>query len=110
MFIRDERWDASPNPRVAAAGFAVHLPGVTTDEYRRVKECAEAGRIDDPLVGKFVRAFAKLINSPAADMPWTADDFGDFLRWLGFVDPDAWTAVDDAELSALLRGEGASGV
>lgn len=110
VFIRDERWDASPNPRVAAAGFAVHLPGVTTAEYRRVRELADAGQIHDPLVVKFVRAFARLTNSQAADLPWTADDLGGFLRWLGFTDADAWTAVDDAELYALLRGEGASDV
>lgn len=100
--MRDESWpEWMP---------AVQLPGVTSAEYDRVQELARAGAIHDPLVMKFVRSFAELIGSQAAEGPWTSEDLAGFLRWLGFVPEDAWTAVDDAELQALLQGEGASGV
>jgi hypothetical protein len=92
-----------------ADGVEVRLPGVTSTQYRRVKELAEAGRIDAPEIICFVRAFAELIGHDLGAVPWTDADTWGFLKWLGLVEETVWTGLEEAELALLLR-EGASDV
>jgi hypothetical protein len=84
----------------------VRLEGITQREYGRVKELAQAGDIRDPLVMKFIRAFAAQVGQDldALPDPWSDRNTIECLRWLGFVPEGEWTALDDIELAALAGG------
>lgn len=98
MFLRFE----------GAEDVRVRLPGVTTVEYGRVRDLAQAGLIHDPLVMRFVRAFADVvgrIDGQSVDLEdWSDAETIGFLRWLDFVPGDEWTALDDVELAHLAGG------
>jgi len=93
----------------AESGRTGQIPGVTSADYQRVKELAEAGDIHAPEIMQFIQAFATLIGHDIDATVWGDADTWAFLKWLGLVDEAAWTGLEDAELSLLLS-EGASGV
>lgn len=90
----------------AADGIRVKVPGFTSDQYHRVQELAQGGRVDDPLIMRFVRAFAATIGHDidADAAGWTDVDTVEFLRWLEFVPDSEWTALDDVEFARLTGG------
>jgi len=90
----------------AGDGLRLKVPGLDTRQYERVKELAQAGRIDDPLVMRFVRAFASTIGHDidANPAPWTDLDTALLLRWLEVVPGGEWTGLDDIELARLAGG------
>ena len=101
------RGDAGVFLKFDNAGDArVRLEGITQREYGRVKELAQAGDIRDPLVMKFIRAFAAQVGQDldALPDPWSDRNTIECLRWLGFVPEGEWTALDDIELAALAGG------
>jgi hypothetical protein len=90
-----------------AYGQQVLMPGVTTRQYDRVKELAEAGELHAPEILVFVWAFADLIGARIDLEEMTPAETAEFLvgvlGWLGFVAADAWTPADDGALAALLE-------
>lgn len=90
-----------------AHGDQVLMPGVSVEEYDRVKELAEAGELHAREVMDFVRAFADLIGARIDLEEMTPAETAEFLvgvlGWLGFVAADAWTPADDGALAALLE-------
>ena len=84
----------------------VRLEGITQREYARVRELARVGGIHDPLVMKFIRAFARQVGHDldGCPDPWTDAQTIECLRWLGFVPEGEWTALDDLELAGLTGG------
>ncbi|MET7775364.1 hypothetical protein ABZU94_13925 [Streptomyces mirabilis] len=89
-----------------ADGLRVKVPGFTADQYGQVQELAQAGRIHDPLIMRFIRAFASTIGHDidASPAQWTDVDTLELLRWLEFVPETEWTALDDVEFAQLLGG------
>lgn len=90
-------------------GDNVLMPGVTPDQYDRVKELAEAGDVRAPEIMQFIRAFTDLIGHDLDALLWGDHDTIGFLTWLGFIPEEEFTAADEAGLELLLR-EGVSGV
>ena len=84
----------------------VRLEGITEREYARVKDLARAGDIHDPLIMKFIRAFARQVGHDLDSYPdpWTDRQTIECLRWLGFVPEGQWTALDDIEFAGLTGG------
>ncbi|MFF9036416.1 hypothetical protein ACF090_13200 [Streptomyces sp. NPDC014892] len=108
MFVRDPRWEAAQDQSVASAGFAVHLPGLTAEGYRRAQERAQAGDIHAPEIWRLVEAVSALIGHSIDPSTWGDEDLREFTRWVGLVDADEWSGVDEQELTSLLQGEGTS--
>lgn len=90
----------------AGDGLRLKVPGFTAQQYERVRELAQAGQIGDPLIMRFVRAFASTIGHDVDADPagWTDVDSLELLRWLEFVPGDEWTALDDIELARMAGG------
>lgn len=81
-------------------GVEVRLPGFSPEQYERVRALARAGRLEEPLLLKFVRAFSEAIGHDADAQRWTAADTGELLRWLNLA-PEPRTTI------VLAEGEGA---
>ena len=104
---RQRERDAGVFLRFDNAGDArVRLEGITRREYERVQILARAGDIHDPLIMKFIRAFATQVGHDIDAHPdeWNDEATIDFLRWLEFVPEGEWTALDDAEFASLAGG------
>jgi hypothetical protein len=104
---RERERDAGVFLRFDNAGDArVRLEGITRRECERVQALAQAGDIHDPLIMKFIRAFATQMGHDIDAHPdeWTDAATIEFLRWLEFVPEGEWTALDDVELARLVGG------
>ncbi|KFG05595.1 hypothetical protein [Streptomyces scabiei] len=91
---------------MAAEGFAVHLPGLTPEVQRRAQEQARAGNIHAPEIWRLVEAMSALIGHSLDPSTWGDEDLREFTRWVGLVDADEWSGVDEQELTSLLQGGG----
>ncbi|MEU0588264.1 hypothetical protein [Streptomyces sp. NPDC006132] len=104
---RQRERDAGVFLRFDNAGDArVRLEGITQREYERVQALAQAGDIHDPLIMKFIRAFATQVGHDIDAHPdgWSDAATIEFLRWLEFVPEGEWTALDDLELAKMTGG------
>jgi len=93
---------------VAAEGYAVRLPGVTSVQWRQARAAAEAGNIHAPEIWRLVEAVSAMVGHRLDPSTWGDEDLREFTRWVGLVDPDAWSGTDQQELESLFSGEGAS--
>ncbi len=92
--------------RVPGEGIELVVQGVTAEQYEKVKRLARAGRINDPLIARFIQAFGVAIGHDVrAACEWTDADTVAFLRWLNLLPEAGWTALEEAELELLLTDD-----
>ncbi|MCM1939481.1 hypothetical protein NC239_14780 [Streptomyces sp. G3] len=86
-------------------GARIRVPGFTPRQYAQVCALARAGRLQSPLLTRFITAFWKATDSFAAG-PYSDEYRALFFRWIGAVPRDVWTPLDDLELKRMLGGAG----
>lgn len=85
-------------------GATLEVPGFTADEYRQVCVLARAGRVDDPLVTRFIDAFCAAFDMAVPEESKSVADRAAFARWLEMVPGDEWTGLDELEVGLMVGG------
>ncbi|GHA64080.1 hypothetical protein GCM10010330_16130 [Streptomyces tendae] len=86
-------------------GARIRVPGFTPTQYAQVCAMARAGRLQSPLLTRFITAFWEATDSFDAG-PYSDEYRALFFRWIGAVPCDTWTPLDDLELQRILGGAG----